>query len=258
MSFGILWFLGNLIIESSVVGLEIIFDHRTYLPSMFVIFLAVLLVHRYVRPRIVAVIFLGAVAIVFSVWTHDRNDTWNDKITLWQDCVKKSRNKARPHNNLGVFLKERGRFEDAMRHYSEALRIKPDNAEVHNNMCTALYHQGRIQDAFSHCTAALRIKPGYADAHSNLGMVLARLGKLVEAINHYSEALRIKPEHANAHNNMGDALLRQGKHKEANHHFSEALRLNPDFAKARYQNGILEVRLQKIGEKKPSTPIPID
>jgi hypothetical protein len=38
MSFGILWFLGNLIIESSVVGLEIIFDHRTYLPSMFVIF----------------------------------------------------------------------------------------------------------------------------------------------------------------------------------------------------------------------------
>jgi tetratricopeptide (TPR) repeat protein len=248
VSFGILWFLGNLIIESSVVGLEIIFDHRTYLPSMFVVFLAVLLIHRYVRPKIVGFIFLGAVAIVFSFWTHDRNDTWNDEVTLWQDCAEKSHNKARPHNNLGVYLKERGRFEDAIRHYSEALRIKPDYAEVHNNMCTVLYNQGRIQEAFTHCTAALRIKPGYADAHSNLGMLLAKLGRLVEAINHYSEALRIKPDHANAHNNMADALLRLGKHKEAIHHFSEALRINPNFAKAHFGAGRTLQKIDQLDE----------
>ncbi|MHA1744965.1 MAG: Hsp20/alpha crystallin family protein [Promethearchaeota archaeon] len=53
----------------------------------------------------------------------------------------------------------------------------------------------------------------------------------------------------------GDAQL-HGRH----YHKTVALpaEINPDFAKARYQNGILEVRLQKIGEKKPSTPIPID
>ena len=37
LSFAILWFFGNLAIESSFIGLEIIFDHRTYLPSIFVI-----------------------------------------------------------------------------------------------------------------------------------------------------------------------------------------------------------------------------
>ncbi|MDH3360000.1 MAG: hypothetical protein OEL55_03940, partial [Desulfobulbaceae bacterium] len=34
LSFAILWFLGNLLIESSVIGLEIVFEHRLYLPSM--------------------------------------------------------------------------------------------------------------------------------------------------------------------------------------------------------------------------------
>ena len=53
----------------------------------------------------------------------------------------------------------------------------------------------------------------------------------------------------------GDAQL-HGRH----YHKTVALpaEINPDFAKARYQNGILEVRLQKIGGKKPSTHIPID
>jgi tetratricopeptide (TPR) repeat protein len=248
VSFGILWFLGNLIIESSVVGLEIIFDHRTYLPSMFVIFLAVLLVHRYVRPKIAGFIFLGAVAIVFSVWTHDRNDTWNDEVTLWQDCVKKSHNKARPHNNLGVYLKAQGRSEDAIRHYSEALRIKPDYAEVHNNMCTALFSQDRIQEAFTHCTAALLIKPGYAEAHSNLGMVLASLGRPGEAISHYSEALRIKPDYAEVHNNMCTVLNKQGRIQEAFSHCTAALRIKPGYADAHSNLGVILARLGRLGE----------
>jgi len=39
LSFAILWFLGNLVIESSIIGLAIIFEHRTYLPSLFPVFI---------------------------------------------------------------------------------------------------------------------------------------------------------------------------------------------------------------------------
>jgi hypothetical protein len=34
LSFCLLWYLGNLVIESSFIGLELIFEHRNYLPSM--------------------------------------------------------------------------------------------------------------------------------------------------------------------------------------------------------------------------------
>ena len=42
-SFCILWFFGNLFIESSFIPLEIIFEHRTYLPSMMLIFLFIII-----------------------------------------------------------------------------------------------------------------------------------------------------------------------------------------------------------------------
>ncbi|MGA7144630.1 MAG: hypothetical protein WBY47_09030, partial [Desulfobacterales bacterium] len=47
ISFCILWFLGNLFIESSVIGLEIIYEHRLYLPSMFFILIFVSLIYRF-------------------------------------------------------------------------------------------------------------------------------------------------------------------------------------------------------------------
>jgi len=39
ISFCIFWFLGNLVIESSVIPLALIFEHRIYMPSMFVFLL---------------------------------------------------------------------------------------------------------------------------------------------------------------------------------------------------------------------------
>ncbi len=55
LSFCILWFLGNLFIESSVIGLEIIFEHRIYLPSMLAIF-AVVLLGNLILPDHIALI----------------------------------------------------------------------------------------------------------------------------------------------------------------------------------------------------------
>ena len=51
LSFCVLWFLGNLVIESSMIGLEIIFEHRLYLPSMFLSLAAVMLFYRYLKPK---------------------------------------------------------------------------------------------------------------------------------------------------------------------------------------------------------------
>jgi hypothetical protein len=35
--FALFWFLGNLVIESSVIPLELVFEHRMYMPSMFLV-----------------------------------------------------------------------------------------------------------------------------------------------------------------------------------------------------------------------------
>jgi len=238
ISFCILWFLGNLVIESSIIGLEIIFEHRTYLPSMFFFFLILLLAQRFIRRPGTFVAVVCAVALVFSYWTYERNAVWKDPVSLWRDCVIKAKNKARPHYNLGFILTSQGNLYDAIPFYREALRIRPDYAEAHNNLAAALTAQGKFDEAIGHLREALRIKPGYLDAHNNLGAALSEKGDLEGAIEHFTLALEIKPDYADGHANLGLCLARQGKLDSAVAHFLKALRINPEHAKAHNNLGV--------------------
>ena len=278
ISFCILWFLGNLLIESSIIGLEIAFEHRTYLPSMFVNLLLVILFYRYVRREWLRVVILCLLVGVFSVWTYTRNSVWQSGVSLWRDCVEKSPHKARSHlnfgnalvdqgliddaithyiealhirpgygkahDNLGVALESQGRIGEAINHYLEALSIKPDNERAHNNLGNALVKQGEIDEAINHYLTALRIKPEYEKAHYNLGNILVQQGRIDEAIDHYLEALRIAPDNEKTHNNLGNALERQGRTDEAIGHYLKVLRINPDNEKVHYNLG---VALEKQG-----------
>ena len=211
LSFCILWFLGNLVIESSVIGLELVFEHRTYLPSMLMILLFVVILYRGIPSRRLGIVTLCAMTIIFSVWTYDRNSVWRDDVTLWKDCVIKSPGKPRAHLNLGRALAGQGRFDNAMIHFSEALRIKPDYAKAYNNLGAALANQKNYGQAIVHYTKALQIKPNYAKAHNNLGAALANQKNYRQAIAHFSEALRIKPDYEAARRNL--ALVLQLIHK---------------------------------------------
>lgn len=270
-SFGILWFLGNLAIESSVIGLEIIFDHRIYLPSMLMCLLAVVLLYPHLRPRWLGIGALVVVVCVFSAWTYERNAVFRDQITIWGDCAAKSPNKPRPHNNLGIFLKKKGRIKEAIAHFKKALELDPEYASAYINLGAAharlnmnqaalenfsqalqLRHQvpeahysmgnvlvllGRSDEALDHYQNALKIRPDYADAHLKLADVLDAKGRQQEAISHYRETLRIDPEYVQAHNNLGVTLASQGKLEVAIGHFTKVLQMRPRDAEAHFNMG---------------------
>jgi tetratricopeptide (TPR) repeat protein len=238
LSFCILWFFGNLTLESTVIPLEIIYEHRTYLPSMFVSLLAVTLTYRHLKQNWLRMAIFWFVIILFSVWTHERNTVWRSEVTLWNDCVKKAPLKARPHYNLANALVFQGKVGEAISHYSEALRLELDFAKAHVNLGNVLVYQGRVEEAIEHYSEALRIRPDWIVLHNNLGNALMLQRKVKEAISHYTELLRIKPELANVHVNLGDALLDQGKIEKAIVHYSEALRINPNLAEMRTGSGI--------------------
>ena len=100
-------------------------------------------------------------------------------------------------------------------------------------MGNELLQVGKVEDAIAHFEQALRIKPDYAEAHNNLGIALELAGKIEEAITHFEQALRIKPDYVWAHYNLGAALEKAGGVPEAIEHYEQALKLQPDFAPAR-------------------------
>jgi len=246
LSFCILWFFGNLVIESSIIPLDLVYEHRLYLPSMFVSLAFVAGLYRYVRPKRLATGLLLVAAVVLSLWTVQRNEVWRDPVSLWTDVVKKSPNCARPHNNLGEALVKEDKLDQAIPHFHRAFQIDPDYAFAYNNLGSVFAKQGNVEGAIVHYRRAIRVAPDYGDAHNNLGIALAEQGRREEAIVHYREALRITPNFEEAHNNLGIALAEQGHLQEAITQYREAIRIEPDYASPHYNLGLT---LELLGER---------
>ena len=246
ISFCVIWFFTHLVIESTIVGLEMVFEHRLYLPIFgFALFVASILFHFLSKKRTWAFIISVSIIISLGTATYLRNSIWQDRIALWIDVLSKNPQSHRAHYNLGSDLVVQGSLEKAISHYSEAIRIKPNYARAHNNLGVALEGQGRLEEAIDHYHEALRIRPDFAEAHYNYGVALEGQGRLEEAMGRYQEALRFKPDFAEAHNNLGVALEGLGRFEEAVSHYSKALLIKSDDAEA-YNN--LGVALEGLGK----------
>lgn len=217
LSFCLFWFLGNQIIESSVIALEIVFEHRLYLPSMMMILMAVVLVDRLLRPVSLKVVLLCTMTAVFSFWTYERNRVWQNEVSLWQDSARKSPAKARPNNNLAIALVEEGELEHAVNLFKKALRARPYNATLHKNM----------------------------------GNLMMELNRTEEAVHHYTWASRIQPTNPELHYKLGDALMQQQKYDHAIRSFTDAIKIRPDYEQARWKLEVSRRQKEKFSSSPP-------
>ncbi len=232
ISFCILWFFINHLIESSVLPLAIIFEHRNYLPSMMVCLIPVVLAYRYIKPDWLKAALLSLLVVGLAVWTYQRNRVWENRVTLWTDVVKKSPNKARPHFNLGAAYSEQERDDEAMPLYQRALKINPNLAQPHINLGEMLERQNKIEEAAEHYRAALQIKPDLPEAHNNMGAILAKQGRTGEAIQFYQNALKIRPHYASAHFGLANTLVEKGNVEQGIRHYYLAIQFKPEYAEA--------------------------
>jgi tetratricopeptide (TPR) repeat protein len=251
---GWFWYLGTLVpvIGLVQVGSQAMADRYTYVPliGLFIIIAwsvtDILAGWRY--RRVVLPISAGLLLSLLMIATKLQVKYWRNDVVLFEHSLAVTSNNFIIHDTLGVSLMRQGRLQEAIAHYTEALRIAPDFAKSHYNLGVALERQGRIQEATDRYAEALRIEPNLVEAHNNLGVLLASQGKVQEAATHYTEALRIKTDYADAHYNLGIALAEQGKIQEATVHYTEALRIAPDFAEAHYNLGVVLLSRGKTQE----------
>ncbi|MCK5668465.1 MAG: tetratricopeptide repeat protein, partial [Gammaproteobacteria bacterium] len=255
LSFCILWFFGNLVIESSVIGLELVFEHRLYLPSMLISVLAVALYCRYMNSIRWSIAVSCTVVLVLSFWTYQRNDIWSDDVTLWRDVVQKSPNKARPYNNLGFSLVEFGEVEEGIIHYREAIRIKPDYADAHSNLANGLLLSGKTEEGIAHLKIAnslgpLRIKSEHASLLKNLqlGNKYKSEGNMDKAIDQYQQALSIQPGFMPALNDLALAYMGKGDYAKALPLYMQSIKLQPNNYVGYYNMACLHAKQEQIEE----------
>lgn len=190
------------------------------------------------------------VLTVLGAATWIRADVYTTAETLWQDTVARNPNAWVAHNNLANELSSEGRVQEAIGHYEQALRIKPDYVQAHNNLGVELAGLGRFDDAIKHFEQALRVEPDNQEAHNNLAFALLKVGKIEEGIKHLEQAVRINPNSAEGHCNLANALVQAGRIEDALGHYEQAVQLKPDFAQAHNSLGIAFERLGRTPEAK--------
>jgi len=237
LSVGWLWYLGSLVPVIGVVqgGGQAMADRYTYIPLIGLYVMIAWGVPdlvkrwRYNRVLLAASAIMVVLALIICTWRQVQH--WKDSITLFRHTLNVTTDNHLAHNNLGVPLDKQGRHGEAIKHYQEALRIKPGWAEAHYNLGMAKTGQGKFEEAIEAYSESIRLRPNFPKAHNNMANVLLSLGRVDSAIEHYLEAIKDRPDYANAHSNLGIALMRKGYVDDSILHFRAALRINPDDAR---------------------------
>lgn len=240
--FGLGWFVLNLVpilgfVPISSQRFTWVMDHLVYVSLLGAIGLLVaaydaMAHHRFAAPLLLlACGFLGFLA-------HHHAATFRNEEALWSHNVALNPQAWMAHYNLGKLAADAGRSDDALRHYRDALRARPDYPEAWNNLGTQLRDRGEIPDAIVAFENAIRFKPTHHAAHNNLAAVHASTGRFAEAISHVETALRLNPRFAPAHRNRGHILTRTGRTGEALASFRRALELQPDFPECENDLGV--------------------
>jgi tetratricopeptide (TPR) repeat protein len=203
ISYGIFWFFITLSVESSIIPIEdVIFEHRMYLPSIgiFIAVSAFIMMAadkfregRKLPGRTAAVAAAAVIIVMLAGATYARNMVWKDAVTLWEDVVSKSPEKARPRNNLGRAYWKKGLGDKAFEQYSIAVKLNPMFPQALTNIANMFREKGQIYRALEYYQMAIILSPTYTNARFNLGLLYLQKGEKLNAYNEFKKITQIDP-----------------------------------------------------------------
>jgi hypothetical protein len=219
IAFGLFWFFLTLSIESSILPIiDLIFEHRVYLPSVGAI-AAVTTAGvgvawrrnhgRYQAP--VCIVFL-LLAVLLAGVAWKRNLVWKTEVTLWEDATAKKPLNSRAWNNLGgAYIKEKS-ADKALQALVRAIELDPSKAAAWNNLGIAIDLKGVYRDRFNKTKEMFSapqavedetVSRWLGDANNNLGLAYEILGNLPKAAENYRNAAGYNPALGLAYYNLG-------------------------------------------------------
>ena len=224
--------------------IDLAVEHRMYLSLAAVVTLIVLGVYRLAplilpslrdnkrTARWTGVVAVAVIAAWFGSLTIARNEYYESKLVMWADVVTKRPDNWRGHNNLGLYLSERGEIDEAKVQFEKAIEYNPAYPEPHSNLGMALANTGHPAEAMPHFQEALRLRPEVTIANFNLGQIKASQGRWGEAAAYYRNEIKVNPSYSEAYTQLGLALEKQKQFAAAAAVYRDDLTLFPNSPQA--------------------------
>jgi len=151
----------------------------------------------------------------------------NPTISFFLRKVQAEPTNAAASFELGRAYHEFRLYDEALRHYQNAVRLEPRNP-VYLEQTGRLWRDWRsLRVAADLVNGALDLDPGFVEAWNTLGTIFDRQGDSEPAQNAYLHALSLNPNLDYVHNNLCFSYLQSGMISEAISHGVRATQLNP-------------------------------
>ena len=235
INLAILFFLINHSIESTIIPLEMVFEHRNYIPSFFIflplaVFINRLTKHFSIEKKYFATTINSATVIIIigiSLGTYTRNQSWTTEETLWTDCLVKAPNSARPLARLAEIYGWKKDKNITNIQIATSLLLK----SLEKNMARKSYKEKII---------------------NNIGKLHALNGDFNGAIKYYLESLDINPKFINSRYDLTQAYIVTGKFQEALHEINIINENSTPKRKFIETKGIILSHLHRLDESRYS------
>jgi protein O-mannosyl-transferase len=256
---GWLWFLGTLVpvIGMVQVGDQAMADRYAYIPLVGIFVAAVWGIADVWQPRKIATRWKVATAVIvlgaFS-WASCRQlGFWSDSYTLWRHALAVTRDNPVSEDQLGMALIALDRQEEAISRFQRAIALGSHDATSYLNVGAYLSERGKQQEAIGFFDTALRLmsdSESRALVNLDLGFAYTSTGDYEMARARYRESLRIDPERvaeairglaqfaaahpsAKEYMKLGLLLEQAGNNSDAEVAFERVLQLEPGLSAAR-------------------------
>jgi len=128
-------------------------------------------------------------------------------------------------NKLGIAYQQTLQFENALKSYQRAVKLKPDYMEAMNNIGTIYYAKKSYRSAIHWYNRALQAAPGEvrsAVVYENMGRAWFNRKNYARATDCMQTALRLDPEVFKSHSGVGQMLEETSIEERAKYHFYQA------------------------------------
>lgn len=160
-AFGVLFFFASHVVESSVLGLELMFEHRNYIGA-FGILIAVMAIAQNAKEHLRVAVVVAVVGILgFSFLTWQRSLTWSSPESFYQYAY--TTHPDSPRVNL-VYANIFAVTGDFVRARAFLAKVKPGlGAELHSLLLDCLEHKRIDKNALDRIAS---FESGVLDGHA--------------------------------------------------------------------------------------------
>lgn len=198
--FGIIWFYIALMVESSIIPMDVMaVEYRTYLPSFGLFLFMVCLVNKIFDKFFVNgdglnpdyLLWIPVICLMMCL-TVMKNEVWRKPDELWKQTILMYPKLDKPYSNLADYYVRKGELTDAINVYKRSFNEIQYKPGLHYELGNIYILSKDYELAIAEMVQAIIMKPDMKEAYDGLIKACIFTGRYAQANEAFNTANRLK------------------------------------------------------------------